>query len=154
MLPEEIKQKNNLGTGKFLLLNLVTLSIFSLERISVMTSLIESFSGEKISSEKFKITLQVITSFYILLSGENTFNRNAFIGLLLQLLSFVLWGMFAYWSFQAKREIEIYSVKELGFSYKMNSFYTILFNVLYINYCLNDLADENMKYNYIKSQNV
>lgn len=47
MTPEDIKVKNNLGTGKFVLLDILTLRIFQIDRIEKTTNLIYEFSGKK-----------------------------------------------------------------------------------------------------------
>lgn len=151
MPPEEIKQNNNLGTGKFVLLNIFTLNIFFVDRISVMTSVIKSFSGDQISSDRFKYIMQILVAGYILFFGSSIGVGDTADSTISTLFSLAFAGMAIYWSFQAKSKIELYSVKELGFSYKMNSFYTFLFNAFYINYCLNDLSDEAIKNKYLKS---
>lgn len=150
MLPEEIKKENNLGTGKFVLLNIFTINIFFAYRISVMTDVIRSFSGERIASEAFKYVMFVCVAFYILFFGSNLSTGADDDSFAAFLLSLAFSGMAIYWAFQAKTKIELYCLKELGFPYKMNGFYTFLFSAFYINYCLNDIQNESIKHEYLK----
>lgn len=150
MLPEEIKKSNNLGTAKFILLNIFTLNIFFAYRISVMNDLIHSFSGERIASDRFKYIMFVCVAFYILFLGSNLGTGADDDSVVSLLCSIAFSGMAIYWAFQAKTKIELYCLKELGFPYKMNGFYTFLFNAFYINYCLNDIQNESIKHEYLK----
>ena len=121
--PKEVVQENNLGTGTFLFLNFITLGLYGLLRVIKMTDIIESFSEQKICSRNFIIFLSVAYGL-------------SFLG-----LEIVYVAVLVYWSFLAKREIERYASQQMCIPYEMNSFYTVVFNMYYINYCLNDLQE-------------
>ncbi|MBR2123840.1 MAG: hypothetical protein IJ934_01475 [Acetobacter sp.] len=100
-----------------------------------MTDLIEGFSEQKICSRNFVIFLSVAYGF-------------SFFG-----WEIVYFALLVYWSFLAKREIERYASQQMCISYEMNSFYTVVFNMYYINYCLNDLQEASEMCS-LRNQNI
>ena len=121
--PKEVAQENNLGTDTYLFLNIITLGLYGLLRVIKMTDLIESFSEQKICSRNFIIFLSVAYGL-------------SFLG-----LEIVYIAVLVYWSFLAKRELEYYISYQMHVKYEISSFYTVIFNIYYINYCLNDLKN-------------
>ena len=68
------------------------------------------------------------------------------------LLSFASVVMYIVWGFKAKAAIQAYALKEFKFELKMNMFYTFLFNVYYIVYCVNSMKSEYQKHKLVFSQ--
>ena len=68
------------------------------------------------------------------------------------LLSFASVVMYIMWGFKAKVALQAYVLKEYKFELKMNMFYTFLFNVYYIVYCINSMESEYQKHKIIFSQ--
>lgn len=60
--------------------------------------------------------------------------------------------MYIVWGFKAKAALQAYVLKEFKFELKMNPFYTFLFNVYYIVYCVNSMESEYQKNKIIFSQ--
>ena len=121
--PKEVAQENNLGTGTFLFLNFITLGLYGLLRVIKMTDVIESFAEQQICSKNFVFFLSVAYGL-------------SFLG-----LEIVYIAVLVYWSFLAKRELEYYASYQMHVKYEISPFYTVIFNIYYINYCLNDLKN-------------
>ena len=121
--PKEVAQENNLGTGTFLFLNFITLGLYGLLRVIKMTDIIESFSEQKICSRNFIIFLSIAYGL-------------SFLG-----LEIVYVAVLVYWSFLAKRELEYYTSYQMHMRYEISAFYIVIFNIYYVNYCLNDLKN-------------
>ncbi|MFS3511145.1 hypothetical protein [Citrobacter braakii] len=68
------------------------------------------------------------------------------------LLSFASVVMYIVWGFKAKASLQAFVLKEFKFELKMNVFYTFLFNVYYIVYCVNSMESEYQKHRIIFSQ--
>lgn len=146
MTPEDIKVKNNLGTGKFVLFDALTLRIFQIDRIEKTTDLIFEFSEKKIAGDGFVLSLKILLGWYLFLVL-----CNGFLGIIGNLIGVLYFGLAIYWSFEAKKEIENYVVKNYRINYKLNGLYTFFLNVYYINYCLNDIHDEVSKSEYLRN---
>lgn len=68
------------------------------------------------------------------------------------LLSFASGVMCIVWGFKAKTALQAYVLKEFKFELKMNVFYTFIFNIYYIVYCINSMESECQKHKIIFSQ--
>lgn len=55
------------------------------------------------------------------------------------LLSVASAVMLIVWSFKAKTALQAYALNEFKLELKMNPFYTFIFNIYYIVYCINDM---------------
>lgn len=65
------------------------------------------------------------------------------------LLSFASGVMYIVWGFKAKIALQAYVLKEFKFEIKMNVFYTFIFNIYYIAYCINSVESEYQKHKII-----
>ena len=142
----EISQKNGLSTSKLFWLAIITNQAFLYYWMKKMTELVEAFSGKRVWKDSAFIILLSLLLWvpFICLHGALDLGSSAFFGIM---GCFFLAGtiMIFQWSFSMRREITLYAITKLGMSeYKMNAFYTLIFNVYYINYCLNDLGDEDL----------
>ena len=115
MTPEDIKVKNNLGTGKFVLFDFLTLRIFQIHRIEKTTDLIFEFSEKKITRNGFVLSLKILLGWYLLLALYD-----GFLGVIGNLIGILYCGLTIYWSFEEKKEIENYVVKNHRINYKLN----------------------------------
>ncbi|CAI1543816.1 DUF4234 domain-containing protein [Serratia fonticola] len=68
------------------------------------------------------------------------------------LLSVASTIMIIAWAFKAKSALQVYALNEFKFELKMNPFYTFIFNIYYIVYCINDMESELQKHKIIFSQ--
>lgn len=57
--------------------------------------------------------------------------------------------LYVVWAFKAKEAIQQYALTQFRFDLKMNVFYTMIFNVYYINYCINDMPEALAKHQII-----
>nr|RAZ61589.1 hypothetical protein DP202_26270 [Enterobacter cloacae] len=58
------------------------------------------------------------------------------------------------WAFKAKTALQAYALNEFKFELKMNPFYTFIFSIYYIVYCINDMESELQKHNIIYSKQI
>ncbi|WP_329911824.1 DUF4234 domain-containing protein [Serratia quinivorans] len=57
--------------------------------------------------------------------------------------------MYIVWAFKARTALRHYALNTFRFDLKMNAFYTVLFNVFYITYCINDMPQALAKHRII-----
>lgn len=53
--------------------------------------------------------------------------------------------LYIVWSFKARSSLQEYALNEHKIDLRMNAFYTFIFHVYYINYCINDLPEAKRK---------
>ncbi|GKQ27787.1 hypothetical protein NUBL17187_55830 [Klebsiella michiganensis] len=70
------------------------------------------------------------------------------------LLSVASTVMIIVWAFKAKTALQAYALNEFKFELKMNPFYTFIFSIYYIVYCINDMESELQKHNIIYSKQI
>lgn len=54
--------------------------------------------------------------------------------------------LYVVWSFKAKSALQQYALTQFRFELRMNAFYTMFFNVYYINYCINSMPEALAKH--------
>jgi len=60
--------------------------------------------------------------------------------------------MYVVWAFKARAALRHYALNTFRFDLKMNAFYTVLFNVFYITWCINDMPQALAKHRIIHGQ--
>ncbi|HFT7230331.1 TPA: hypothetical protein ACGRRU_004551, partial [Enterobacter chengduensis] len=70
------------------------------------------------------------------------------------LLSVASAVMLIVWAFKAKSALQAYALNEFKFELKMNPFYTFIFSIYYIVYCINDMESELQKHNVIYRKEI
>lgn len=68
------------------------------------------------------------------------------------LLSLACAVMYVVWAFRARAALRHYALTTFRFDLKMNAFYTVVFNVFYITYCINDMPQAMAKHRIIHQQ--
>ncbi|MGV0084103.1 hypothetical protein EEAAV_09560 [Rahnella aceris] len=68
------------------------------------------------------------------------------------ILSLACGVMYIVWAFKARASLRHYALNTFRFDLKMNAFYTVLFNVFYITYCINDMPQALAKHRIIRGQ--
>jgi hypothetical protein len=68
------------------------------------------------------------------------------------LLSLACGVMYIVWAFKTRDALRRYALNTFHFDLKMNPFYTVLFNVFYINWCINDMPQALAKHRIIHQQ--
>ncbi len=144
----ELKDSINTKTVNLVLLAIATGGIYPLLWMYKNCSLLESITKSKISDHVFVIWLAVCVGLGSTLTGtgEEMFDIIAF---LLTVASVVLYIV---WSFKAKSALQKYALNEHRIDLRMNAFYTFIFNIFYINYCINDLPEAKRKQEILSGQ--
>lgn len=143
MTPEEIKKENNLGTLKFFIFSLITFGIYPLFRIKTHADLIQRFSGQEVVTQNFilgyRLSLVVCFISGIVLDFFEESTVLSLVDFAAVVVNFVMPIIF---SFRARKILENYVSENYRITYRLNGFYTFVFNLFYINYCLNDLEND------------
>ncbi len=138
----------------FVLLSVVTCGIYPMMWLYMnQPKLAEEMKNEFVAKD-YPLWLAIVTGLGWLLSDigiELSENENIF-DLLSGLLSIASAVMIILWAFKAKSALQAYALNEFKFELKMNPFYTFIFNIYYIVYCINDMESELQKHNIIHSK--
>jgi hypothetical protein len=59
--------------------------------------------------------------------------------LIAQILPIIYSILLIIWALKIKKAMLSYAINEYKVNYSMNTFYTVIFNLYYINYCIDDL---------------
>ena len=137
----EIKDKTDTKTVNFVLLTIATGGIYPILWMYKNSPIIQSITKNKFSDDTFIIWLAVCVGLGGALTGSGV-EALDIIALLLTIAGGVLYII---WGFKAKASIQEYALHEHKIDFRMNAFYTFLFNVYYINYCINDLPEAKRK---------
>lgn len=148
--------KNSLDTKvlNFVLLTAVTGGIYPLMWLFLNQRKLTEAIKDNFVDNNYPLWIAVATGLGWFLSdvgiaiseNENIFDHVS------TLLSFASVVMYIVWGFKAKAALQAYALKEFKFELKMNVFYTFLFNVYYIVYCVNSMESEYQKHKIIFSQ--
>ena len=148
--------KNTLDTKvlNFVLLTIVTGGIYPLMWLFLNQGKLTEAIKNNFVDSNYPLWIAIATGLGWLLSdvgiaiseSENIFDHIS------TLLSFASVVMYIMWGFKAKVALQAYVLKEYKFELKMNMFYTFLFNVYYIVYCINSMESEYQKHKIIFSQ--
>lgn len=131
------------------LLTIATAGIYPIHRLYNNFKIIDKTTSST-TSETYIIWIAVCLGLGGVFSGSPE-ESMAIIGGVLTIASSVLYIV---WAFKAKNALEEYALNTHKINFRMNGFYTFLFNVYYINYCINDLPEAQRKYDVLNGQNV
>lgn len=167
--PFTLAKENNLSTFSLFLLNHFTFGLFLPSRISKISCIINSLSENefyKIKHDFIEYVIKTMILFYFMIfcsffeylkmKTEPYYNNYSYIIwierflLIAYIVSIIIKILLIIWSFNAKKCLEFYCLKELKFPLKINSFLIIIFGVYYINYCINNVG---YKYESFKLMN-
>ena len=94
----------------------------------------------------------VDNNFFIWLAvcvGWTNFFNGAGMGGAMQVLGIILtvgiFVLYEIWAFKTREALQKYALNEHKIDLRMNAFYTFFMTVYYINYCINDLPEEQRK---------
>ena len=146
----ELKDKINTKTVNLVLLTFVTAGIYPILWLYTNYSVIDAITKKRTADNTFIIWIAVCVGLGGALagSGEDVLD---IISLLLTIASSVLYIV---WAFKAKSALQEYALTEHKIDLRMNGFYTFLFNVYYINYCINDLPEALRKQQILTGNTV
>lgn len=137
----ELKDTVNTKTLNFLLLTIATGGIYPILWMYRNSPKIASITKKELSSETFLIWLAVCVG----LGGALTGSGEAILDLISGILAIAGVVLYVVWGFKAKSVLQEYALHEHKIDLRMNGFYTFMFNVYYINYCINDLPEVKRK---------
>lgn len=137
----ELKDTVNTKTVNFVLLSIATGGIYPILWMYKNSPKIASITKKPISDDTFIIWLAVCVG----LSGALTGNGEEALDIIAGLLAIASVVLYIVWGFKARSSLQEYALHEHKIDLRMNGFYTFLFNVYYINYCINDLPEAKRK---------
>lgn len=139
--PIDLKQRMGMPTGKFLLLTVATAGFYAFYWLFKNTPIIAAAGRRDVATETFLLVLVGLMGWGdILMAGDGE-------GIVMAGLVLVLAGsvMTIVWAFRAKSALMSYAAATYGIDYRMNSFYTFIFSYFYINYCINEIPEEQAR---------
>lgn len=143
----ELKDKIGNKTLNIVLLSIATAGIYPLLWLWRNVRVINEVSGHQTASDVYLIWMAVCAG----LSGVFAGSEDIFSLLVSAGLSIALAVLYIVWAFAAKRALQDYALTKHGVDLRMNGFYTFLFTVYYINYCINDLPEAKRKQEILAS---
>ena len=146
----ELKDKINTKTMNLFLLTIATAGIYPLLWLYNNYKVIDKTTSSTTANDTYVIWIAVCVGLGGAFSGLGEETLDAISGIL-TLASSVLYIV---WAFRAKKALQEYSLNTHKIDFKMNAFYTLLFNIFYINYCINDLPEAQRKHNVINGNTV
>jgi len=135
-------------TLNLFLLTIATLGIFPIIWMYLNTPKLEKITGKAIASGSFLIWLAVCAGWSGLLS---TFGEE-WAQILSGFFSIGSAVLYIVWAFKARTALQSYALHEHKVDLKMNVFYTFLFTVYYVNYCVNALPEAQRKQQILTGQ--
>ncbi|TWC60657.1 uncharacterized protein DUF4234 [Pseudomonas sp. SJZ080] len=142
----ELKDKINTKTWNLVLLSFATAGIYLILWL---------YKNNKIISD----TTKVVDDVYIIwiavcagLSGALANLGNVALDFTSIVLSLAGGVLYIVWAFKAKKALTEYALNEHKIDLRMNAFYTFVFSLYYINYCINDLPEEQRKQQILRGQ--
>ena len=141
----EIKDAVNTKTLNLVLLTLVTGGIYLILYVNRHASTIANLTDRKVSDETYVIWLAVcfgLSSSFDTLALDFDLLLLSFIPIMLSIAYSVLAIV---WSFKARAALQEYALTVHKVDLRMNAVYTILFPIIYVNYCINDLPEDERK---------
>jgi len=129
---KEFQENINIKTSKLVLLSIVTGGIYPILWLFKNYRYFDEVTEVKTANSDYIIWLAVCTGLV----------HVSYIGVLFSLASGILYLV---WAYRAKSALENYAAK-CRVDLKMNGIYVFLFNIFYINYCINKLPELEKKY--------
>lgn len=144
----ELKDKIDTKTLNMVLLSAATAGLYLFLWVYRSNLILSETTKNRVVDNTYIIWLAVCLGMGGALSGTDSVLLNA-IAMILLLASNV---MYIVWAFKAKNALSEYALSEHKIDLRMNAFYTFFLNVFYINYCVNDLPEEQRKQNILRGQ--
>ncbi|MFG6204859.1 MULTISPECIES: hypothetical protein [Pseudomonas] len=144
----ELKDKINTKTLNMVLLSMATAGLYLLLWLYKSNQKISETTKIKLVDDTYIIWLAVCLGWCGLLSNLGD--------VLFDTLSFALMiaynALYIVWAFKAKNALSEYALNVHKIDLRMNGFYTFFFNIFYVNYCINDLPEEQRKQQILRAQ--
>lgn len=143
-----LKNKINTKTLNLFLLTIATAGIYPLLWLYRNQAIISEVTKSKVTDDTFIIWIAVCAG----LGGVFSNVDEDFFLIFSGILSLASTVLYIVWAFKAKKALQNYALNEFRFELKMNVFYTIFFNLYYINYCINNLPEAFKKQQILNGQ--
>ncbi|MHC8289505.1 DUF4234 domain-containing protein [Pseudomonas sp. XS1P51] len=144
----ELKDKVDTKTLNMFLLSLATAGIYLILWIYKNNKIISETTKTRLVDDNYIIWLAVCVG----LSGAFTNLGDVLFDTLSGIFTIASCVLYIVWAFKAKKALSEYALSEHKVDLRMNAFYTFLFNLYYINYCINDLPEEQRKQLILRGQ--
>lgn len=144
----ELKDQINTKTMNLVLLAIATAGIYPIIWLFINYKAIDKITSTTTATDTYIIWIAVCTG----LGGAFAGTGEEIMDVLSGILTIASSVLYIVWAFRAKKSLQEYALNTHKIDLRMNGFYTFLFNVYYINYCINDLPEEQRKYNVLNGQ--
>ena len=137
----ELKNKIDTKTINLVLLVIATAGIYLILWLNDNYKIIDKITKTKTADDVYIIWIAVTLG----LSGMFNVPGDQELLLISFMLTIAYLTLCVIWAFRAKKAFENYLLIKYKIDLKMNAFYTVIFNIYYINYCINDLPEIQKK---------
>ncbi|EJM86823.1 DUF4234 domain-containing protein [Pseudomonas sp. GM60] len=144
----ELKDKIDTKTWNLVLLSFATAGIYLLLWLYKNNKIISDTTKVRLVDDVYIIWIAVCAGLSSALANLGTVVLD-FTSIVLSLAGGVLYVV---WAFKAKKALTEYALNEHKIDLRMNAFYTFVFSLYYINYCINDLPEEQRKQQILRGQ--
>jgi predicted membrane protein len=144
----ELKDKVNTKTLNMVLLSIATAGIYLLLWLYKSNQKINETTKIKVVDDTYVIWVAVCLGWSGALSNLGDVLFDSLSGILLIALN----ALYIVWAFKAKNALSEYALNEHKIDLRMNGFYTFFLNIFYVNYCINDLPEEQRKQLILRGQ--
>lgn len=144
----ELKDKINTKTLNMVLLSMATAGLYLLLWLYKSNQKISETTKIKLVDDTYIIWLAVCIGWCSMLTnlGDVLFDTLSF-GLMIAYNA-----LYIVWAFKARKALSEYALNVHKIDLRMNGFYTFFFNIFYVNYCINDLPEEQRKQQILRAQ--
>jgi Domain of unknown function (DUF4234) len=146
-----LKSQVGEGTLKMVLLGIVTFGIYKVIWLLERYKIFNEMSGREAIGKSFILVMPVMMGLGHLLMliaiGAGTYNGSSS-----SIFDFVWMIMIIVASFRISKIMEFFYLQKFGLDLKFNPVYLVLFDVYYINYCINELEEIEQKENIKKAR--
>ncbi|HGM5582787.1 TPA: hypothetical protein ACKP22_004510 [Pseudomonas putida] len=139
--PAQLMNKVNRKTLHLVLLSIATGGLYMLIWLYKTNLNIQEATGKPVSSETYLIWICVCMGLSGLFAGD----EYAFFIVLSALLGCANVVLYIVWAFNARTLLVSYAHSHQQTHFSMNPFYTFIFSLYYINYCINELGEKDQQ---------
>lgn len=135
----ELKDRVNTTTLRLLLLSGATAGIYPVLWIYRTNGIIREVTGHKMVGDGFIFWYAGLLGYGLALGGDG------FIAVAGGLCTMASGVLILIWTFKARAALTRYALEEFKLDLKMNAFYSVVFYVFYVNFCINAMEEEKRK---------
>ena len=139
----ELKNAVDTKTLTLVLLSVATAGVYLILYIGQHTRTIESVVDKKVGDHAFVVWVAVCFGLGTYFEPLVPSLPGLFLIVLALQIAYVV--LLVVWAFKARTVLQEYALTEHKVDLRMNAFYTFLFTVFYVNYCINDLPEDERK---------